>query len=282
MSIDSLIPDGVNLGGWWDAYDKSTISFSSGDRISVIEDKSDGGEDLSNSEATASKHPQWSEDYWGIRWSEGEAQSLKNSTFAQDWTGGTLLISFTSRGDPGTHMLFSDDDTAAFTGDFAFQMRKDGATDKMDFEYRIDNTYSHDLNANVVDGWDQAEKRVVTFSFSNAGDYRRIRLRGYTSSTDSAIFDYYDSGEVSELDNMSGTDSGDEGLWLGAQSASTDRVVDMDMHEIILLDAGMPGADATARGAQLAVLEDYMLNHGPPKTPTQTQPGIGLSINSRR
>ena len=107
-------------------------------------------------------------------------------------------------------------------------MRKDGATDKMDFEYRIDNTYSHDLNANVVDGWDQAEKRVVTFSFSNAGDYRRIRLRGYTSSTDSAIFDYYDSGEVSELDNMSGTDSGDEGLWLGAQSASTDRVVDMD------------------------------------------------------
>ena len=291
MSIDSLIPAGVNLGGWWDGYDKSTVSFVSGDYMSSWADKSDAGEDLVNSRSTASEHPQWSEDYYGMRFTANTGQWMHNTTFNQDWSGVTVMISFTSRGDPDVYLLISQDNSSSY-GDFSFQMRKDASNDNMDFEFRIDKNYSPATTANVVGGWDTDEKRVATFSFSNDGDYRRIRVRGHASATDSGITDYYDSGEVAEADNMSGTDASyDNGLIVGATysssrhvtgAVSSDNTADLDIHEIILLDGGMPGADTTARGVQLAVLEDYMLHHGPPKSPAQSPPGIGLGFTSRR
>lgn len=272
MSLLSLTPAGATCAAWYDAHDRSTITLDDG-RITAVADKSGNSDPITNSESTATEHPEYSESDGAIKYTSGADQYLKNATFDQDWSAVTIVVSYTSTGDPGFVLLVSNDDSS-MTGDFSLMMTRYSTTDKANFDYRIGSSYSA-MSAQANSAYTTSEKRVLSFTHSNASDTVRITLKGHQaagSPTDTDVYQFY-TGTQTETDNMVGT--GQAGLLIGSDPDSWPSSLGINIHEVAIYDKYM---DATT----LAPIEEYFLNHGPPVAPSQTQPGVGLTINSRR
>jgi hypothetical protein len=254
MSLLSLTPAGATCAAWYDAYDRSTITLDDG-RITAVADKSGGTEyDLANSESTATEHPEYSEADGAIKYTSGADQYLKNADFTQDWSAVTVVVSYTSTGDPGFGLLFSQDDTS-MTGDFSLLMSYNAGQAKTNFEYRLGGSYS-------------------TFAHDNATDTLRIMLKGHEaagSPSDTDVYQHH-SATKTETRNMAGTN--DTGLLVGAPISWPSSLA-LNIHELAIYDTYMDAATS-------APIEEYFLNHGPPAAPAQSPPSMGLGIKSRR
>lgn len=274
MSLMSLTPAGATCAAWYDAYDRSTVTLD-GTRVTAVADKSGNSDPLANSESTATEHPEYSEPDGAIKYTSGADQYLKNATFDQDWSAVTVVVSYTSTGDPGFGLLFSQDDTS-MTGDFSLLMSYNAGQAKTNFEYRIGESYST-FGAQLesaVSAYTTGEKRVLTFSHDNATDTLRIMLKGHAaagSPSDTDVYQHH-SATKTETRNMAGT--ADAGLLVGAPISWPSSLA-LNIHELAIYDTYMDAATS-------APIEEYFLNHGPPSAPAQTQPGVGLSLNSRR
>lgn len=272
MSLLSLTPAGATCAAWYDAYDRSTVTLD-GTRITGVSDKSGGtAYNLANSESTATEHPEYSEGV--IKYTADAGQYLKNSSFGVgDWTEVTFLIAYTSTGDADSVLFISADDNSQ-TGDFSLKMEQDGSGDNADFDYRIDRKYGN-MGASATSAFTTNEKRVLSFSFSNSLDTLRITIKGHQatgSPSDTDVYQYY-AGSKTETDNLDGTTQA--GLLIGNSTTSSPDSIAINIHEVAIYDKYM---DATT----LAPIEEYFLNHGPPKAPAQSPPSLGLGIKSRR
>lgn len=265
----------MTCAAWYDAYDRSTVTLDD-DRITAVADKSGNSDPITNSESTATEHPEYSEANGAIKFTSGADQYLKNATFDQDWSAVTVVVSYTSTGDPGFGLLFSNDNDG-YVGDFSLMMSYNVSQAKTNFEYRIGSSYSSTggVLESAVSGYTTGEKRVLTFSHDNASDTLRVMLKGHEAIGSPSDTDVYQHHSVTKTEtrNMAGTQSA--GLVVGSDADSWPSSLGLNIHEMAIYDKYMDAATS-------APIEEYFLNHGPPADPAQTQPGVGLSLNSRR
>ena len=88
----------------------------------------------------------------------------------------------------------------------------------------------------------------------------------------------YDSDEVTDAASSGGMigSSADDGLYVNAHTATSPAyTAGLDLHELALFDGVCSETEITR-------IENYMLHHGPSKSPRQSPPGIGLGVNARR
>ena len=274
MSLLSLTPAGATCDVWYDAYDRSTITLDNG-RITAVADKSGGtAYNLTNSDGTATRHPEYSEADGALVYTEDVDQYLSHSTFDPDYDEVTFFFSYTSTGD-GDHLLTVVQDNNSSSGDFGVRLATvGGSTTQGNIKYYIGRTQSSNFNVEGV--WTTGLKRVMTFTHKNSTNASRFRLIGHDSTTTTAVTELNKTVVSDETTNLQGS-IGQAGLLVGGDvdSGGWPDSVDVNIHEIAIYNKYMTESEA-------APIEEYLLNHGPPKAPTQTQPGIGLSLNSRR
>lgn len=287
--ILDLLDDGSSLscGGWWDAYDATfisgngTVTIRSGttDRVDAITDKSGDDWTLSNAESSDADHPQLIDG--ALRFDENGDHHLKNASFSQDWDSVTMFASFTFNDDPH-HTVLVGQGASGTAADFMIMLRQDtDPATTMDWQYKVGNGSAITTNSNIVGAFTAGIKRVVTFIVHpTATDTVRLRISSHTSADDVAVTNLYDAtiADTSSSGGMLGSATVGNGLWVNAHSSSSAThayTAGIDLHELALFDGA-------CSATEISRIENYMLSHGPPQSPTQTQPGIGLSINSRR
>ena len=280
MALEHLLDSGSSLtcGGWWAGYAPATVGIRSGttDRIDSVTDKSGNGWTLSNADSTDTDHPQLVADGW--RFTANGDHHLKNTSFSQDWDSVTVFACFTFLESPHNMLVVSQDNGNIF-GDFMVMLRKNSSGDDMDWRYIVGGGSAVTLDTDISDAFVTGIRRAITFIVApTADDYVRLRLSSHTSATDSAVVQTYDSGEVTDTSSSGGMlgSAADDGLWVNSnQYHSAWYTAGLDLHELILFDGVCSATEITR-------IEHHMLNHGPPESPTQTPPGIGLGTKSRR
>lgn len=116
---------------------------------------------------------------------------------------------------------------------------------------------------------------MLTFSHDNASDTLRVMLKGHEATGSPSDTDVYQHHSVTKTEtrNMAGTQSA--GLVVGSDVDSWPSSLGLNIHEMAIYDKYMDAATS-------APIEEYFLNHGPPKAPAQSPPSMGLGIKSRR
>ena len=274
MSLLSLTPAGATCEAWYDAYDRSTVTLD-GTRITAVADKSGGtAYDLTNSDGTAARHPTYSEADGALEYrsSEHSDQYLSHGMFDPDTTEITFFFSYTSTGDAASFLTVVQDNASSY-GDWGVRMSTVGSSETTgNIKYYLGRSESGSVNIN--NAWNTGLKRVLTFTHANATNTSRLRLVGHTSTTTTAVTQLNETVVTDEANNMEGT--GEAGLLVGGRpDAGWPDSIDVNIHEIAIFNKYMTEAEA-------APIEEYLLNHGPPKAPAQSPPSMGLGIKSRR
>ena len=273
MSLLSLTPAGAACGAWYDAYDRSTITLD-GTRVTAVADKSGNSVALSNAEGTDTRHPTYSESEGALVFTHDAGQYLRHDTFDPDYDEVRFFFSYTSLGD-GDYFLTVSQDNNSSTGDFSLRLSGSGPSTG-NVKYYIGRSTA--MNENLDGVWDTGLKRVATVNHANATDLSRFRLVGHSSTTTTAVTEHdktlrtISSGERSLAGSV-----GQAGLFIGGDFGSSPwpDSVDVNIHEVAIYNKYMTEAEA-------APIEEYLLNHGPPKAPTQSPPSTGRGIRARR
>ena len=135
------------------------------------------------------------------------------------------------------------------------------------------------MNSNIGGIFTEGVKRAVTFVVTpTATDTVRLRISSHTSADDVAVTNLYDATvtETSSSGGMLGSATVGAGLWVNAHTTTHGAyTAGIDLHELAVFDGA-------CSETEISRIENYMLSHGPPQSPTQTPPGIGLGANARR